>query len=211
MEENHEQLYQTHRDYMQFQFLYNAGMKVFQTRLEVLNHEFSGYHQRSPIHYIETRLKSENSIINKLKRKGYTIDLENAKLLNDVAGVRVVCGYIEDVYFVEEMIARQSDIEIVKRQDYIKTPNFNGYRSLHLDIRLPINLSNKTEYVPIEVQIRSVAMDFWASLEHDVRYKADKSSLPQGINEEMFACAEEIAKIDAKMQDMYDRIRQAKK
>ena len=121
----------------------------------------------------------------------------------------MVCCYIDDVYRVEEMLLRQSDMELVKRQDYIETPNYNGYRSLHLDLRVPIYLSDRTESVLVEVQLRTVAMDFWASLEHDIRYKKDKSALPAGINEQMFACADEIADIDRKMQDMYHRIQAA--
>ncbi len=143
-------------------------------------------------------------------KKGYPVTIESAKKnINDIAGVRVVCHYIDDVYSVAEMLARQTDLEIVKKQDYIKTPNYNGYRSLHLDIKVPVFLSDRTEYVIAEVQIRTIAMDFWASLEHDVRYKADKSKLPEGINEEMLLCSNKIAEIDEQMQDMYKRIKQS--
>ena len=107
------------------------------------------------------------------------------------------------------MMTRQADIQLIRRQDYIQTPNYNGYRSLHLDIRLPVYLSDRTEQVIAEIQIRTIAMDFWASLEHDVRYKVDKTRLPAGINEEMLACADRIAEIDRKMQDMYRRIKAA--
>ena len=107
------------------------------------------------------------------------------------------------------MLLRQADLELVKRQDYIATPNYNGYRSLHLDIKVPVYLSDRTEYVVAEVQIRTIAMDFWASLEHDLRYKADKSKLPKGINEEMLDCSNKIAEIDLKMQDMYKRIQKS--
>lgn len=107
------------------------------------------------------------------------------------------------------MLERQEDLEIVKRQDYIKTPNYNGYRSLHLDVRVPVYLSDRTEHVVAEIQIRTIAMDFWASLEHDIHYKANRSKLPSGIDEEMFACAEKIAEIDRQMQDMYRRIADA--
>ena len=192
-------LYRNYQEFLQLQHLYNAAIKEIQMRLEVLNDEFSVKFSRSPIHHIESRLKSPQSILEKLQRKGFPASLESAKKnVNDIAGVRVVCCYIDDVYRVEEML--------VKRQDYIKTPNYNGYRSLHLDLRVPIFLSDRTEHVLAEVQLRTVAMDFWASLEHDLRYKADKSALPEGINEEMFRCADEIAEIDRKMQDMYRRI-----
>lgn len=203
-------LYHNYQDFLRFQHLYSSAVREIQTRLEVLNEEFSIRYAHNPIHHVESRLKSTNSIIEKLRRKGCDISMESAKRnINDIAGIRVVCCYIDDVYRVEEMLLRQSDMELVKRQDYIAEPNYNGYRSLHLDLRVPIFLSDHTESVLAEVQIRTVAMDFWASLEHDIRYKKDKATLPAGINEQMLACADEIAVIDRKMQDMYHRIQAA--
>ena len=208
---NPNELYSNFQEFLKLQHLYNAAVKLIQTRLEVLNDEFNVLYARNPIHHIESRPKSTSSIVAKLQKKGYPISIESAmKNINDIAGIRVVCCYIDDVYRVEEMLLRQSDIELVKRQDYIKKPNFNGYRSLHLDLRVPVFLSNCTKYVLSEIQIRTVAMDFWASLEHDLRYKGDKEHLPVGINEEMLHCANEIAEIDQKMQDMYRRIQAAK-
>ena len=205
-------LFRNDQEFLQLQHLYKAAMKEIRMRLEVLNDEFRVTYARSPIHHIESRLKSTESIVEKLERKGLPVTVETAKeRLNDIGGIRVVCNYIDDVYAVEKMLLRQTDITLVKRQDYIEKPNYNGYRSLHLDVRVPIFLSDRTEYVLVELQIRSVAMDFWASLEHDLRYKvADKAALPQGINEEMLQCADEIAVIDRKMQDMYHRIQEAK-
>ncbi|NLU23711.1 MAG: GTP pyrophosphokinase family protein [Clostridiales bacterium] len=204
-------LYSSYHDFQQLRHLYNAAVREIQMRLEVLNDEFNVMYARSPIHHIESRLKSTKSIVDKLKRKNLSISTASAKRnVNDIAGIRVVCGYIDDVYRVEEMLMRQTDIELVKRQDYIKTPNYNGYRSLHLDVRVPVFLSDSTQHVLVEIQIRSVAMDFWASLEHDLRYKADKAALPSDINEQMLQCADEIAEIDRKMQDMYRRIQEAK-
>ena len=191
------QLYRSYQDFLQFEHLYSSAVREIQTRLEVLNEEFSVRYDHNPIHHVESRLKSTGSIIEKLRRKGLEISMESAK------------KNINDVYRVEEMLLRQSDMELVKRQDYIETPNYNGYRSLHLDLRVPIYLSDRTESVLVEVQLRTVAMDFWASLEHDIRYKKDKAALPTGINEQMFACADEIADIDRKMQDMYHRIQAA--
>lgn len=204
-------LYQNNHEYLQMLHLYQAAIKEVQTRLEILDDEFRVTFSRNPIHHFDTRVKSSASIIEKLTRKGYDVSVESAKKnINDIAGIRVVCCYIDDVYAVEKMLLRQTDMELVKRQDYIETPNYNGYRSLHLDMRVPVNLSDHTEHVLVEIQIRSVAMDFWASLEHDLRYKADKATLPTGINEEMHDCADEIAEIDRKMQDMYRRIQDAK-
>ena len=181
--------------------LYAAAGRQLTLKFEVLNSEFNVLYARNPIHHIESRVKSPESIAAKLLKKGLPLTLESAmQNVNDIAGVRVVCSYIDDVYRVAE---------IVKRQDYIKTPNYNGYRSLHLDLRVPVYLSDRTEQVLAEVQIRTIAMDFWASLEHDIRYKADRSRLPAGINEEMLACAGKIAEIDRQMQDMYQRIKAA--
>lgn len=195
-------------DYLVMVNLYDSAVRQLKLKLEVLNNEFNVIYARNPIHHIESRLKSSDSIIAKLIKKGYPVSIRSAKEnVNDIAGVRVVCNYIDDVYSVAEMLARQTDLEIIKKQDYIKTPNYNGYRSLHLDIKVPVYLSDRTEYVVAEVQIRTIAMDFWASLEHDIRYKADKSKLPDGINEEMLECSNKIAEIDAQMQDMYKRIK----
>ena len=197
-------------DFLVMMNLYDSAVRSLKLKFEVLNNEFSVLYARNPIHHIESRLKSPDSIIAKLIKKGCLVTIESAKKnVNDIAGVRVVCHYIDDVYSVADMLLRQTDLEIVKRQDYIKTPNYNGYRSLHLDIKVPVYLSDRTEYVIAEVQIRTVAMDFWASLEHDIRYKADKSKLPLGINEEMLECSNKIAEIDEKMQDMYKRIKES--
>ena len=190
--------------------LYDAAVRQMVLKFEILNDEFKVLYARNPIHHIEGRVKSLPSIAAKLLKKGQPLTIEAAKRnVNDIAGVRVVCGYIDDVYRVADMMARQADIQLIRRQDYIQTPNYNGYRSLHLDIRLPVYLSDRTEQVIAEIQIRTIAMDFWASLEHDVRYKVDKAKLPAGINEEMLACADRIAEIDRKMQDMYRRIKAA--
>jgi len=203
-------LYKSYLEFRQTQHLYNAAVKNIRMKLEVLNEEFSVNSASSPIHHIESRIKSGRSIVEKLKKKGLEISIDAAKKnLNDIGGIRVVCNYIDDVYRVEEMLLRQGDLELVRRQDYIKCPNFNGYRSLHLDMRVPVFLSDTTEHVLVEIQIRSVAMDFWASLEHDIRYKADKSAIPGGINEQMLRISGEIARIDAEMQDMHLRITQS--
>ena len=197
-------------DFLMLRNLYEAAVKQLSLKFDILNNEFNVLYARNPIHHIEGRVKSQSSIVAKLLKRGLPLSIESARAnINDIAGVRVVCSYIDDVYRVAEMLARQSDVEIVKKQDYIQTPNYNGYRSLHMDIRVPVYLSDRTEYVVAEIQIRTIAMDFWASLEHDIRYKADKSKLPAGINEEMFECAGKIAEIDRQMQDMYQRIKAA--
>jgi putative GTP pyrophosphokinase len=161
---------------------------------------------RNPIHHIESRLKSPRSILNKLDRRHLELSLTSAKQnLNDIAGIRVICCYIDDVYRVADMLLRQADLRLVDRNDYIQNPSPNGYRSLHLDLEVPVYLAEHTELVTVEVQIRTVAMDFWASLEHDLRYKTDKN-IPSEMLLEMVQCAEEIARIDQTMQNIYKRI-----
>ena len=199
-------MFASYRELLELDHLHNAAIRELQIKLETLNDEFKIKFERSPIHHIESRLKSKASIVKKLIARGEAVSLESARQsINDIAGVRVVCCYIDDVYSVADMLLRQSDIRLVKRQDYIQTPNYNGYRSLHLDIQVPIYLSERTEYVSVEVQLRTVAMDFWASLEHDLRYKSGKHP-PEEISEELLACSHEIAELDRRMQDMYKRI-----
>ena len=203
-----EEFFNDLRKLLELQQLYNAAIKEVQTKLEILNDEFKVKFARNPIHHVESRLKSSRSIVKKLMKKNVEVSVESARAnLNDIAGVRVVCCYIDDVYHVADMLLAQSDIELVNCQDYIKEPKEKGYRSLHLDLRLPIFLSDHTEYVTIEVQLRTVAMDFWASLEHDLHYKTDKE-IPTSISEDMRKCAAEIAEIDAKMQAIYHKIQE---
>ena len=168
MEKNQTEFFEDYHKLQEVEHLYNAAIKQLQLKFDVLNDEFRVNFARSPIHHVESRLKSTTSIINKLRKLGLDVTMESArKNLNDMAGLRVVCCYIDDVYKVSDMLLRQSDIKLIKMQDYIKEPNYNGYRSLHLDIELPVYLSDRTELVRAEVQLRTVAMDFWASLEHD--------------------------------------------
>ncbi|MGN1047414.1 MAG: GTP pyrophosphokinase family protein [Eubacteriales bacterium] len=202
------ELFNKYGEMKMLQHIYTSAIREIETKLDVLSGEFKVKYARNPIHHIESRLKSSESIVKKLLRRGCDVSIESAKKnLNDIGGIRVVCCYIDDVYSVAEMLLRQSDIRLVKKTDYIKEPNYNGYRSLHLDLEIPIFLSEHTEYVTVEVQLRTVAMDFWASLEHDLRYKSDKV-IPDGICEEMRRCSDEIANIDERMQSMYKRIRE---
>jgi len=206
MEKNRTDFFQDYHKLQEIEHLYNSAIKQLQLKFDVLNDEFRVKFARSPIHHVESRLKSTTSIINKLQKLGLDVTMESAmKNLNDMAGLRVVCCYIDDVYKVSDMLLRQSDIKLIKMQDYIKEPNYNGYRSLHLDIELPVYLSDRTMPVRAEVQLRTVAMDFWASLEHDLRYKSSKE-IPKDICLQMHDCADEIAHIDHKMQEIYKKI-----
>lgn len=201
-------LFGSYRDYMEMIHLYSGAVKQLKIRLEVLNDEFTVRYARSPIHHVETRIKSAASVVKKLKKRGIEVNIPNAmENVNDIAGVRVVCSYIDDVYQVAEMLKRQQDIEIIKEKDYIKEPNYNGYRSLHLDVRVPVYLSASKEMISAEIQLRTVAMDFWASLEHDLHYKNDKD-IPDEICRQMYDSANEIAEIDAKMQEIFKKIQQ---
>ncbi len=201
-----QRLFENYREYAEMEHLYNAAIRQLTIKFEILNDEFKVKYERSPIHHIESRVKTAASIVNKLLSRGAEVTPASAREnINDIAGVRVVCCYIDDVYSVADMLLRQSDIRLLREQDYIREPNYNGYRSLHLDIELPIYLSEKTEMVKAEVQLRTVAMDFWASLEHDLRYKSDKE-IPAGLGSQMLSCANEIAAIDRQMQEIYKQI-----
>ena len=186
--------------------MYRCTVREVRTKLEVLNDEFSLEYKRNPISFIKTRIKKPESIYKKLKKLGYEFTAENIQnQLNDVAGIRVVCAFIDDIYTIADLITKQDDIRVIQVKDYIKNPKPNGYRSYHMIVEVPVFFTDSKRFIRVEVQIRTIAMDFWASLEHDIRYKVDKTKLPEGINDEMFECAGKIAEIDRQMQDMYQR------
>ena len=195
---------------VEYEMINRAAIQQLRLKMEILNDEFKTRYDHNPIHHVESRLKSRRSIANKLIKKGFEPTIENAtRYINDTAGVRVVCCYISDVYSVADMLCRQQDLELIERKDYIEEPSYNGYRSLHLDFRVPIYLSDQKLYATAEIQLRTVAMDFWASLEHELRYKSGKS-IPKNIATEMLRCADDIALIDGKMQAIYKAIRELK-
>ena len=195
---------------LEYEMLNRAAIQQLRLKLEILNDEFKTRFAHNPIHHVETRLKTRRSIAIKLQKKGHAPTIENAiKYINDTAGVRVVCCYISDVYSVADMLCAQQDLDLKERKDYIEQPSYNGYRSLHLDFRIPIYLSDQKLYTTAEVQLRTVAMDFWASLEHELRYKSNKD-IPKNIATEMLRCADDIALIDGKMQAIYRAIREFK-
>ena len=191
-------------------FLYDSALKEINTKIEILNNEFVQINDYNPIEHVKSRLKTPESIVKKLKRNGYDVTIENmVEKLSDIAGIRIICSFRTDIYLLADMISRQRDVTVLYVKDYIKTPKSNGYRSYHMVVTVPIYLNGEMVETKVEIQIRTVAMDFWASLEHDIHYKADRAKLPAGIDEEMFACAEKIAEIDQQMQDMYRRIADA--
>ena len=194
---------QQYREMMQ---LYSAAVREVRTKVEILDEEFRTRYAHNPIHHIDSRLKSPQSMMKKLARKGLPQTLEAAEAnLNDIAGVRIICNYLEDIYRIADLLQRQRDVEFVHRRDYIQNPKESGYRSLHLVIRIPVFLSSHTELVPVEVQIRTIAMDFWASLEHQLRYKSNHETTQQ-LRRRLQHCAEASAALDREMQDIYREI-----
>lgn len=184
----------------QVMMLYEAGIREIKTKLDILSDESSISGKPSPIDSIKSRIKTPRSIINKLKRRGFPITLQSMmENLNDIGGIRVICPFIEDIYVVADMLIRQDDLTLIERKNYIENPKPNGYRSLHLILQVPIFLSDRTQPVRIELQLRTIAMDFWASLEHQLRYKADVE-VPAYISDDLKACADVIAATDEEMQ-----------
>ena len=193
-------------DFMQLGHLYDSAIKVVKTYLSILDDEFSLKFQRNPIHNIEDRLKSPQSIMKKLEKKGLPMTTEAAqKNLLDIAGIRVTCYYISDIYSLVEMLGHRDDFTIIKRKDYIKNPKPSGYRSYHLVVNVPVYMSSYKQYAPVEIQIRTMAMDFWASLEHQLKYKPSSAISPE-LSEELRQCAERIAETDIQMQQIYMEI-----
>jgi len=190
-------------DFMVQQQLYRAAIKEMRTKLEILDEAFQVRYDHNPIHHIEYRLKSVRSIVAKLRKKELPITTQSVwDHLTDVAGVRVICNYIDDVYRVAELLLKQDDLSLVRVRNYIDYPKENGYRSLHLVVNVPIFLAEKTEHVNVEVQIRTIAMDFWASLEHQLKYKGTENVSPE-LRDRLTACAESIAALDGEMQAIH--------
>lgn len=194
------------RPFAELMSQYECAIMEIETKLKVLNAEFSLAHSRNPFESIKTRLKSPMSILEKLKRKGYDVCLENIeKDLFDIAGVRVICSFVEDIYTLEKLLVNQDDIILVERKDYIASPKPNGYRSLHLILDIPIFLSTGKKHMKVEVQFRTIAMDFWASLEHKLKYKKDIENAEE-IASELKTCADTISAMDLQMEQIRKKI-----
>ena len=186
--------------------IYRSAIKEVRTKLDILDDELKIKRERNPIEYIKSRVKSPRSILGKLQRKGLEMSIDSAKNnLNDIAGIRVVCSFLSDIYEVADMLKRQDDIKVIEEKDYIKNPKANGYRSLHLVLEIPVFLSNHMERAKIEVQIRTIAMDFWASLEHKLYYKS-VGDPPTHITEDLKECAEIISLTDMRMQSIQKEV-----
>jgi len=202
-----EKTFELIRSLVAIENIYLSATREIETKLENLNDEFKYTKDRNPIHQIKTRVKTPKSIIEKLTRKGCELSAESARRnLNDIAGIRVICSYIDDIYMIADLLTSQDDIELLETADYIKNPKPNGYRSLHLIVTVPVFLSKKTERIKAEIQIRTIAMDFWASLEHELAYKISASGSRE-IYDELKSCADVIATTDIRMQNLYNKMR----
>ena len=183
--------------------MYNAAMCATTARLEIIEDEFKYRKLRCPIHHIDTRLKSAKSILGKLQKRDLDLTLSAAcNNIYDIAGIRVVCSYIKDVYLIRDRLMAQDDVMIMQIKDYIETPKENGYRSLHMVIRVPVYFMNKKQLVPVELQIRTLAMDLWASLEHDIKYKCLYQAETEDFSEELKECSRLIYEAEEKMEIM---------
>lgn len=197
--------------FMELMMRYNSAIKEVRTKFEILNEELSFKTSRNPIENITSRVKKPMSIAAKLRRLGEPVTVEKiAECLNDVAGIRVICSFIDDIYNVAEMLAKQDDITVVQIKDYIQKPKPNGYRSYHMIVEVPVFFSDRKEMMRVEIQIRTVAMDFWASLEHQMKYKKESADRPE-IAAELKSCAETIAATDARMLGIRKRIEKLEK
>lgn len=208
---NKEEIYQTYQilqrsgieetalEFQRLMAYYRCAMMEIETKFKVLNEEFSLQHDRNPINSIKTRLKKMPSILEKMERKNYPRTVAAVEeYLNDVAGIRVVCAFEEDVYSLADALLKQDDIILLQKKDYIANPKENGYRSLHLIVAVPIFLENEKRMMKVEIQLRTIAMDFWASLEHQLRYKKDKEFTKE-MEQELYECAKMSMDLDARM------------
>ena len=195
------------RQFQQAMMRYTCAIREVKTKLEVLNDELSVKNQRNPIEMIKSRVKKPKSIVEKLQRRGFEISLESMeKNLDDVAGIRIICSFLDDIYEVADMLIRQDDVKVIAVKDYIQNPKPNGYRSYHMIIEIPVFFSDSKKPIRVEVQIRTIAIDFWASLDHQLKYKKSFIDDNGEISEELKQCAEVIAGTDVKMLEIRKKI-----
>ena len=183
--------------------LYRSALKVAVTQMEILDEEFATLNDRSPIHHIEYRVKSLDSIVEKLRRRYYEVTIDNIYAhVQDVAGIRIICNYLDDIYYLRRLLTRTESFRVLSEVDYIKKPKESGYRSLHLIIEVPIVISEGTLHLPVEIQLRTIAMDMWASLEHELRYKSSRAFSPEDARR-LQLCSEAVFEVDREMQNIY--------
>ena len=194
--------------YEEVMLVYNAALKQIATKLEILNEEFQHVHNYNPIEHIKARIKTSESIVKKLRRYGYDSTIDNmVRYVNDIAGIRVICSFKSDIYRIADIISNQSDMKIVAIKDYIAAPKESGYESYHMIVLIPVCLSDRTVEAKVEIQIRTIAMDFWASLEHKIQYKFT-GEVPEHINTELRECARMVSELDEKMLSLNNEIRE---
>lgn len=186
--------------------IYNSALKEIGTKLEILNDEFQHVHSYNPIEHIKSRIKTSESIVKKLRKNGFEPTIENmVENINDIAGIRVICSFTSDIYRIAEMVSNQSDLKVLSVKDYIKNQKSSGYKSYHMILLIPIFLSDRIVEARVEMQIRTIAMDFWASLEHKIHYKFE-GNIPTHIKDELVDCANMIAQLDEKMLSLNDEV-----
>lgn len=184
---------------------YRCALREIETKFEILNDEYKSIQSHNPIEHMKSRIKSPDSILEKLQRRGFDLSIEGTEQLTDIAGIRVTCSFLSDVYDIAASIRAQNDLTILKERDYIKSPKDNGYRSLHIVVSIPVFFSKKIEYVPVEIQLRTVSMDTWASLEHKLRYKFN-GEMPDDISNMLLNCADITSNLDDEMMTAHDRL-----
>ncbi|WP_312701734.1 GTP pyrophosphokinase family protein [Sedimentibacter sp.] len=193
-----------------FMMSYKFALNEMNTKIDILMQEFQYIHDYNPIEHVKSRLKTPENIIKKVQRKGYELSLSSIKEnVRDIAGIRITCSFLSDIYKVSEMLQSQKDITVIESKDYIKNPKPNGYKSLHLIIQIPIFMSDRVEDVYVEIQIRTIAMDFWASLEHKIYYKYDKE-VPSHLIDELKEAADSVSELDDKMEKIHRKVNQYK-
>lgn len=186
--------------------VYSAALRQIETKMEILNDEFQHVHRYNPIEHIKARMKTPESIVKKLKRNGYESTIDNmVKYINDIAGIRIICSFTSDIYQIADMISEQRDIKVIAVKDYITFPKASGYKSYHMIVTVPVYLSDRTVDTKVEIQIRTVAMDFWASLEHKIHYKFEGDA-PEHIKSELIECAKMVEDLDARMLSLNEEI-----
>lgn len=187
-------------------FLYNAALKEVGTKIDILNEEFQHIHRYNPIEHVKSRIKTPESIVKKLRKNGYDSNIENmVKYVNDIAGIRIICSFTSDIYRIADMIAKQTDLKILSLKDYIKNPKESGYQSYHMIVTVPIFLSDGVVETKVEIQIRTIAQDFWASLEHKIYYKFEGNA-PAYISSELQECAKIASQLDRRMLSLNEAI-----
>lgn len=189
-------------EFKKIKLMYTSALQEMETKINIISQEFELLYKYNPIEHIKTRIKTPESIIKKLNKKNLPITYENIiNEINDIAGIRIICSFIPDIYRMVQMFENTPDIEVIQKKDYIKNPKPSGYSSYHLIVLVPVSFSQGMTNVKVEIQIRTIAMDFWASLEHKIKYKYDEK-LPKNISKELIACSKIVNKLDKKMSSL---------